>query len=51
MGRDTLSCKHDFKPIYEDHVLMGSMYYGKECKKCRTVVDNGPGPLDLGTYR
>ena len=48
--KKTTECKHDWKPIYEDHILMGVIYYGQECTKCKQLKDAGPGPLDLGVY-
>jgi hypothetical protein len=51
MGRDALSCRHDFQPIYEDHILMGSIYYYDECRRCKQKRNTEPGPLALGTYR
>lgn len=51
MGRDTLECRHDWKQIWEDDILMGYIYVYDECKKCRSTRNIGPGPLDLGTYK
>lgn len=44
-------CKHDWKDIWEDTALLGLVYFGKECRKCRAKSDTGAGPLDLGTYK
>lgn len=45
-------CDHkETKEIWEDHVFMGMIYYGKECKKCGYHLPEPPGPLELGTYR
>lgn len=41
----------EWEPTWEDHILMGPIYYGQQCKKCRKEKYKEPGPLELGTYR
>ena len=59
MGRNALkkfqdNCPHPEKavrPIWEDDILFGMVYYGKRCTQCGKDFYKGPGPLDLGTYK
>lgn len=47
-------CKENqctFKPVYEDHILLGNLYYGEECSKCGKRKAPPPGTLELGVYK
>lgn len=37
--------------MWEDHILMGPIYYGEECVHCGQQKYAPPGPLELGTYK
>lgn len=50
-SKQTEDCKHKWQADYEDHILMGSIYYGEVCAKCGVTKPAPPGPLELGTYR
>jgi hypothetical protein len=58
MGRDPLkkfmeTCPHParaMQKIWEDHILMGPIYYGERCTQCGTNFYQERGPLDLGVY-
>lgn len=54
MGRDALNCKHHkTKPLYEDDVLLGWVWFGNKCVDCGSMVrDTHPGDaIELGVYR
>ena len=44
-------CKHVYKEIWEDHILMGNIFYGHECVKCKCHKPSTRGSLELGVYK
>lgn len=49
--KDTDNCPHKWGQVWEDHILMGNIYYGLECALCGEFQPREPGPLELGIYK
>ena len=50
-SRSMKNCNHIWTPVYEDHILMGMVYYGDTCELCGKYKEIPKGPLELGTYK
>jgi hypothetical protein len=45
-------CLHfNAEPEYEDHILLGRIYYGKRCKDCGDFIYPESSPIELGVYK
>lgn len=44
-------CKHEhIEDVWEDSILLGRVYYGRQCTNCYKSFPDLPSPIALGVY-